>query len=209
MTLTGAGRRAARSSMGTDSPSRVSRGIRTFGSRESSDQSSGRRMRSRRKIHLVGDLLRPREHLLRDHHRGALSFKNRKNLPMHTPTYTRARTQVASGTARRGAERSKAAPSGVKRRGAACGGHGGARNNEWWGAPGGIRSRPPREESVMWRSAGWPAARASLPVYVVVARGPAPFAVEFDSRRRSRRGILSSAERKVSELRGPLRFMRP
>jgi len=44
-------------------------------------------------------------------------------------------------------------------------------------------STPPTADRVrvMWRSAGWPAARASFPAYVVVARESALFVVEMSN----------------------------
>lgn len=49
--------------------------------------------------HLVGDLLRPREHLLRDHH--CVLFKNRKISHTHTDVYTCAHTSGAARPRRR------------------------------------------------------------------------------------------------------------
>lgn len=61
------------------------------------EDSTGSRSAQRRdrvwKTHLVGDLLRPREHLLRDHH--CVFYSKTEKSPVRTLTYTRARTQVA------------------------------------------------------------------------------------------------------------------
>lgn len=112
MTLVGAGSRAARSPIGPEFPSFARGAPRASGSASRLTTKAVKETQPCSKIYLVGDLLRPREHLLRDHHRGAPSFKNRKNLPMHTHTHrrTHVRARKWQGTTRRRrrAERSRA-----------------------------------------------------------------------------------------------------
>lgn len=115
MTLTGA--RLGRS-RGTSDLTRtvfLSLSVDTTGSR------IVRRREKRRdlaeKTHLVGDFLRPRKHLLRDHHCVlCVLFKNRKISHTHTDVYTCAQTSGAARAALRGASRYTKSAGGVRGR---------------------------------------------------------------------------------------------